>query len=1487
MMSITPLWDYDFKTNALKVVIPENFRNKLWAIEFGDLYKLLEENKVYKVYFDISLLEWIDPIPLMSLLVLFRQRANVQKRCFIININEVVVSNEYSYENKSCIVLKFLLDEGFIERMGELGVFYSKGIEIENEELKSRINNWAVDLNYFNCHLMRVRIFDSQLIHEDGEDAAFYNAIESIIEEINVNLLNKKIQAYYFENILYRIRLFFSETINNVYKHAYPDEKKKNIAIYCRYRYGLQNNSIENYKDKLKKLLEREVVNSSALYKDCRGMIYNMREGCVELFVVDVGIGIAESSGFRRKEKAHPTRKAYKDIFNTSPDRINSKDKNQTLNGGLYVICKHIEETQDFVLFKDREEWLGGVLPDRRHNSYFDVINAISNHTPGCVIQATFSWHPFNYEMENWKVLKDNYQKKRLLLVYKKRDFDISVLDDYSIIDERFDYIPDVIAKKNYIKHSVDSSRKKIIYLPHSGMTKHLLAFVIIPSIAENAAKESELIIADIPDNERMTYDEAMNIVTYSQKTRHLLRNISRIVFVSVSLSYCVYRYDGAKYVIDKDGDDLMVSLSNISLSNILGVLIVYDSFKIWDNVKNKNIGELFIHGKVMWSENVCLGEYLDFNRLCSVPLFINLFFLGVKRFSGCCNLSGIKYQAIDLLVDSLVSRLNDFHPLKNNCSNVLYVGSVFVEGITVSDAIDKKEDDIVLHCFKHPLIENDSIMKLFVWPKKKWIENNFKKTFIEYRRIGRTSAIAPDGWQYYPVPRYMDNEESFYYLSPRKTYLLWQNPQIGLRLGHFKYGNGYDFIKINIKAIIEKSFLEKSELSRYLVTSFFYALGGKDGEEILDPDYRVVINISETFKKKSIILYPNHPNNNIIIEKISEIISPELMERVLPLNYVRADNTKTNIIFSPLNFQKIKSYIEKEQMGVVFFDDAVVSGRTKKEVEYLMLSFGVHDLRTIAIIDRQRFPYSVPNKKMDQYYCRLDVPRLGVGSENMILMALNDAKRTLPLIQSAKTRISEWCERWSFNNSIDNFNSNVLYPISINPICKKFSTRKKDKHYEQIGGEKNKILITNSIGLNTYCLELFCVTGRDDLVLKYCNLIDNNRVKVELICAHILLYGKELRASLRCDMLIELLKATNYLECDAYSSLSAITILTQESDLLFRISRDKAYYNNCNYDIQIAFAISSLSYEKEGLIDSYNNIVCKLRTANNQGLINIVDFHRQIYEKRKSHISPLYAIINGNRPIEVRVNALKTSLEKLVWHCENLFPAYGINNVDMVYKGIHDCQNLITNYYEDNKSDAVLKDIIIVVEKNILPSLINIHARIFIDITSKEKNIIEFIENIIQNAPEEREVMVKYMVSASGFDVLKKLCSDKKLSMWIPMNKNIERCISDIITNSKHVGNCSKCQYKIDCSYSSEISDPFSDVPLPLSSIWYSFDFDDKGRRFAIKIANKIYDENCIEKCNTSKHIKEFEDYNLDIHLKYEVVSDSILVARIDFPII
>jgi len=261
--------------------------------------------------------------------------------------------------------------------------------------------------------------------------------------------------------------------------------------------------------------------------------------------------------GYREQDNNSPVN-AYQDIFSISKRRQISTSKGHTLNGGLYVIGQHIETTNDYIIFKDLEYWFGGVLPDLRTSSSLELIGdkEKSQHIKGCILHSSFSWHPDKMEFDNWIRIDDKALIENLLSKYRIKFGNSELLESFILIDERMIGNWDDNRRKKYFfekfKYKTTNTGKNenreketlaVIYLPHRGMTKHQLAFRILPEIIRNLSKTTTIIVADIPDEERIVYYEALNTKCDVEVAKSLWK-VKQIILLSNSLSICAFEID-------------------------------------------------------------------------------------------------------------------------------------------------------------------------------------------------------------------------------------------------------------------------------------------------------------------------------------------------------------------------------------------------------------------------------------------------------------------------------------------------------------------------------------------------------------------------------------------------------------------------------------------------------------------------------------------------------------------------------------------------------------------------------------------------------------------------------------------------------------------------------------------------------------------------------------------------------------------------------
>jgi hypothetical protein len=1515
---------FDISNSKIFVNTPKNFRNKLWGKEFGILYHFFQgENDTTGFEFleiNLSNCVWIDPIPLLSLLVLIKQRVLIKKE----NIIFILPHINKSINDESKVLLKFLKQEGFITLIKECGVISNEQPKFEND-----IDKLVVSLNYFDCHLFNAKIVDTYETHDS--DAEFYRVIGEFIDEIKLHLKNKKIFTQKVDDVIYRIRTFLAETINNVYQHAYGNTTPNRFAgIYTRYRYGLQNSAIEKEeKYKLKDLVTKEWQNSAKITHGLKE-IFETKEGFIEIFVIDVGKGISEALGYRNNPRIkHPTRKAFIDIFETEQRKNISTDKNQTNIGGLAFIGKLIELQRDFLLNKDREDWLGGLLPDLRQGGYFESIPENDTHTLGCIWQASLSWNSINLNVDNWTNISGNSQ--RFLNLYKSKRVSVDLLQNYIIIDERIIHHPNWNKREEFIKQKSKGkdSINTIIYLPQKGVTKHLLGFVILRYLAENCKESTNLIIADIPDEERPTYSEALISSTYRWEFKELIKKIPSIILISNTLSVSALRFSDNSYEVDLELVNQFINddFSALSLYKVLEVIITFDSLTIWQDVIKKNVNA-FLNQLVFWNKKEKISDideyidgYLDFNQICEVPAFIKLFEIGIQRIIGLYKNYSIDVSHLDLLTENISNRFQTKLIRNSDLKELnILIGSVLVKGFTMEEgAYNILNEKLIIHCFHHPSSNTESILKLFYWPKKSWLNDHFPSDDKNhYKRIGRTHAIAIGGWLAYEVPRYDEKNNSFYGATPKQSYKIWQDSKLGLSIGNFRYGNYSDLIKIDMRTIIDNAFYFKDNLARFIVKHFFTALGGTNENDLIDKEYWNFIKDCELgamYSNVGIVIYPNHFYANYVIEKLANVLKTKLLENIIPLNFVRNNHSKTNLLFSPLSFSLIKELLSGTKKEALFFDDAIVTGRTRKEVKHLLFHLGATEVKSLAIIDRQRLPYSIPNPKTNKFYWRIDIPRLGSNINNPINNSLKKANEfQFKIIPDASYRIDDWNETWQNKLvTISNF-SNVLSPISINlsKPSKKFGVRynQVSGDYEQIGNESNEIFIHTSIGLIIYCLEMHCITGRDDLALKYCSENIQDSVKIELVCCYLLLYGNEIRPSMRIELLRKLLTFTNYSEPDNHTIFAALTILSLNENDFIKFSEIQEIKNNCNIDMQISFAIQTLIVDlKEESFESYHNIIAVSKQKSTIRLINRLDFHRQIYNKRSAHISPIHAVINKRKLREKRFYDFKIALNKLTGHItdfpQDIFPA--ILNKEQLLENVNLFKYKVSNFFsslqERNNivSELIQKQIEDSIESELLTHLEYIHGKLFLQINHTNSPLKSLVRNIcneysrqewleiaeekgckkfIEEHNDLEYIAHQIKISAIGIETRQEIESNKYSPIWIPFDEEIMYHLKNMVTNYLHG------TYEL-------IEDPFSFHSSMLKAhLWYSFQIDSKNLKFIIELANSIpKNSNCKDRAENSPNIRQINNFlQLGCEVEFseiELGSNMVLITRFSLPII
>jgi hypothetical protein len=935
--------------NKISVLFPSNYRNDVWGQKFGKIQLVFEDiqEKTVEIDLDISNCTWIDPLPLLSLIICVAKYRQSHINLLLPEIN----SNKLQ-SNK---VLAFLQTEGFLQQFIEHGVhvFY-KNSDLELTESDFKVyEHYISELNYSNCSIIKAKVIDLNFLNKDNN---IINWTKDIIDKSQYDIRNK-IDTSNSDDVINRLHLLLAETIHNVFEHAYDkNEKQKHLGLYVRFRNGLGNTRLTfSNRISLKKRFDEEHEFSPGLEKWFIDNIFNF----IEVFVIDNGKGITKNYFPENKIPRYGFRQAWKKALIEGQRGLNSKNK-QTQFGGLYSINKILGN--NYICARDHNEWIGHSLPLLNENPDGKPIYD-SIQIKGFSLIFRLTWEIPSDISTDWKLLTIKPEENNLESnineniffeelncaedifnrFYKKKMEDVFKEKPYFIIDKRF---PEADSINNEIyKFETKASLYFCIYLPQRGLYKNTIFDFVQSSFESIISTSKTLIIADILIFEAHLFQLAIEGATFSIAFRNNFENIilvtqrfSVLILEKVSSGKFLMKHKfNGKSTLEYFKNKPLAFSPHISLKHLIALLKTHDTLLFWLIVRNRNkVNRFYVNNKVRWysDENeIEMIGYLNFAQTLTDDLIKKLYENSLTRTLCLKENEESSYRNIDILTDRLASRMNSKYSILKKTENIneLLIGSVSVTGLSQTNA--KKINDknsIVIHFFQHNGIEQDGIKAhLFLWPKK-WLSKNFEETFIDYRRVGRSHVIAPYGWKYYPIPRFRlfdkikkeyindfsnyvkannDKSDDFEFISayectPEQTYNEIQIAGKNLvEIGHYHYENKHDLLKIDFPLLVNNSFNEGGKLAQFLMSEFLMALGTNSESIISSPSDFLIsqqkekTKLSQEYLKKSMLRFINAVQN-----RIDKSNSEQCAVIVYPYHYATE-----HII------ELIKSYIDKE----------------------------------------------------------------------------------------------------------------------------------------------------------------------------------------------------------------------------------------------------------------------------------------------------------------------------------------------------------------------------------------------------------------------------------------------------------------------------------------------------------------------------------------------------------------------------------------------
>lgn len=1148
---------------CFEILLPKYFRDKGWTNDIGYLQEIINKcSKVdkslqYKVLLDFSFCRWIDPFPLMSILleISFARHLGLTVMIRLPEYDDnVCIIEKKTYQESPNRLLYFLKQEGFLDCLDNLN---DDGIQFLNKPEEGWLvyQNLHVTPSYEESRCIPMHLFFVPKLGEDNEFAKM--SVENLLIGIYSNL-DSKVAPQTRERLVYKLRVALQEVLQNTVEHAYMENNNyRPVVIYVRYRTGGKGLNSSR-----KSIIEESIIEES---KNCP-LVHNdwliARPGCIEMFVIDRGIGIVksfENSG----NKLTNTHKFKEVLHKTFCDGESTKKDHQTRYGGLHLLHNLLADTSDYFRAFEGNIWFGCGVPFPRITEPTHYLFDTQNKMQGLAMHLRLGWKQETDIGSKWVKFTQGTQCE----VFQELIFDETECDSsfkwfakQTILDERFENLKTYGEKGEWI-----------LWLVHPHRMKNDILNFIETKIAPLSNPNSILIIADIPSYEAETYAAALSefkasgFIDWPLKFSHIILDTNRCRFAVVQ--YTKYRLRHGFTSLKKDFNKLEMphppikpSPKNFRLA-IVRWLKWHDSCLIWEEVeKNK---QLFIAETVFWGNDknnneINIKGFLDFPQTTHNGTCLAIYKAVLARVLGVLPPDEYKLIPLDRLTAPILREIYSTEIYESNVNLTkisIAIGSVLVSGSTLEASPTMSLD---LHFFIHyssPIHGKKSSL-LFWLPKIDMSDN-----ISNLARIGRSAMIAPEGWKSFEVPRFDVQGSCIGARNPKETYQDWQSlSPVIFKAGHWAYEGHHDFLTVNIVDAVDAAFLGKTELARFLISNILPFIGLNKTH--LDENWhRLLDKPNESSNKIQIkadyglLVYRSHPSSDSIIRKLLEILTPEgrkiAISRIYPILPVRMRWSGSTFLIPPLIREDIRKELNLGAISrpILIFDDAAITGRTLQDIISILSTIGATQVNSIIIANRLRRPAEgLLNEKL-KYFWRLDVPIMGREGNCPLCHALDLAESFSLLLAAtnAKKEINRWKNIWGEISPLDNWSAGLKpFPLEKPEIEKKFCYRQNKKN---VTSDEEKYLASidmiRSTGLNIHVSEMHAMTGRDDYCLKKIKEHTEPEVNVELASSQILLFGNEFDIDIRIEIIQVLIQALiNLKEDSRHAPLAGLAIL-------------------------------------------------------------------------------------------------------------------------------------------------------------------------------------------------------------------------------------------------------------------------------------------------------------------------------------------------------
>lgn len=674
-----------------KLVFPREFRIKHWGEQFGPIQEKLHNNQYKHLIVDFTNLTWIDPLPLLSLQISLKKIKDVK-----VELHLPIADSTSNY------LLAFIYSEGFLDQFPKNTKVYSGGNLVEDYSIYER---YIDTLNYSNCSIIKAHVVDinREILNSDYKVNSW---ISDIVSSSQFHLKNK-VESYVADDVIGRLRILLSETISNVFEHAYPQEKTKYVGFYVRFRKGLGNTRVPKSEYiSLKKLIGNEHLTSPKLNRYFIDNIFSF----LEIFIIDSGCGLSTNYFPKNKDVKHPFREAWRlAVFKGQRGLFTEGKKTQF--GGLYHVYKKLGN--NYIWARDNNEWIGHEAPSQEEGSFFEEIEGGNTNIKGLALIYRLTWDVASDEELYWHRISDSRSKELEYNIHNHpflhelsysisiydREFDNSFSkDSYFVIDHRYDfsspYIETIYKNKNEGIHCC-------FYFPSRFIQKNEVFDSINKHFESIKTISKSLIICDILVFEANLFQLAIENASFSDE---FINNYERIILVSERFSILILEKDHKTKRFKKSSKVLKQEfrksefLPYIYIDDIIAWIRTHDSLLFWELIRKKGKDgiNLYVNSPILWYSgevDYIMNGYLNFAQVISDSDSNKIIEASLNRIS-CFAKQGdpnsVEFINIDILTSQLTLKMNMVYSnnvsTKENSFRKILLGSVYVSGMSQYD---------------------------------------------------------------------------------------------------------------------------------------------------------------------------------------------------------------------------------------------------------------------------------------------------------------------------------------------------------------------------------------------------------------------------------------------------------------------------------------------------------------------------------------------------------------------------------------------------------------------------------------------------------------------------------------------------------------------------------------------------------------------------------------------------------------------------------